>query len=337
MLLKVGWVVFGLVLGVVLTLSLSSEKKAEIVYKDRVLDPKDCTKGEYIDEYCSVPVIAKGQYTMLEIALEGYLAEKKRVGHLNTASIYFRDLVDGPTLGINEYESYLPASLFKLPVLITFYSLAENDPSILDKKLKVVVEDDIESLYKKQFYPPSIFLKKDEEYTISYLLERLIVDSDNLALRLLSKELQTIPSENDFVGEVYKELGLFPDFKSQEQMLSTKRYAAIFRTLYFSSYLSPEYSNKALKLLSRTNFAQGLKAGLPEGIAISHKFGERGYIQDGDKEKQLHDCGIIYYPDNPYILCVMTRGEKYEELQKVIADISRMFYEEVDSRKINPN
>ncbi|PIU19313.1 MAG: hypothetical protein COT18_08150 [Elusimicrobia bacterium CG08_land_8_20_14_0_20_59_10] len=45
---------------------------------------------------------------------------------------------------------------------------------------------------------------------------------------------------------------------------------------------------------------------------------------------QLHDCGIIYHPRFPYMLGVMTRGLDLEKQQKVIADISRLVYREVD-------
>jgi hypothetical protein len=49
---------------------------------------------------------------------------------------------------------------------------------------------------------------------------------------------------------------------------------------------------------------------------------------------QLHDCGIIYYPGNPYLLCVMTRGTDWSALEKTIQTISAMTYKEVDSRKL---
>jgi len=49
--------------------------------------------------------------------------------------------------------------------------------------------------------------------------------------------------------------------------------------------------------------------------------------------KQLHDCGIIYHPSKPYILCIMTKGEEIEELASVIADISRLVFKGIDSFK----
>ena len=66
---------------------------------------------------------------------------------------------------------------------------------------------------------------------------------------------------------------------------------------------------------------------------VAHKFGERGIIgQDGIEQKQLHDCGIIYYPNHPYILCVMTRGYKLAELEEIVRTVSKNIYQEVERK-----
>ena len=56
-------------------------------------------------------------------------------------------------------------------------------------------------------------------------------------------------------------------------------------------------------------------------------FGEGGYL---GMERQLHDCGIIYHPLKPYLLCVMTRGEKIADLENAIRDISKWIFERVN-------
>lgn len=105
----------------------------------------------------------------------------------------------------------------------------------------------------------------------------------------------------------------------------------MFRGIYNGSLLNKENSNKVLEWLSQSKFKDGLVAGVPGSVMIAHKFGER-LLEDNTK--QLHDCGIVYYPDNPYLLCVMTHGNDYEKLEKVIQDISKMVYTEVDSRRL---
>ena len=52
---------------------------------------------------------------------------------------------------------------------------------------------------------------------------------------------------------------------------------------------------------------------------------------DDQNIRQLHDCGIIYYPNNTYLLCIMTRGKDFKQLESVIAGISKTVYEVVAS------
>ena len=91
-------------------------------------------------------------------------------------------------------------------------------------------------------------------------------------------------------------------------------------------------SEKALSYMSEVDFKQGLVAGVPGGIAIAHKFGEKTVGASGEI-KQLHDCGIVYYPNNPYLLCVMSRGDSFEYLDDTIREISHIVYEEVDRQQ----
>jgi hypothetical protein len=112
---------------------------------------------------------------------------------------------------------------------------------------------------------------------------------------------------------------------------SVHDYASIFRSLYNVSYLNAGDSEKLLSWLARSTYRKGLVAGVPAGVPVAHKFGER-YLADGSK--QLHDCGIIYYPRNAYSLCVMTKGPDWQALTDIVATISRRVYAEVDSRRV---
>ncbi len=86
-------------------------------------------------------------------------------------------------------------------------------------------------------------------------------------------------------------------------------------------------SSRALELLTKTAFNDGLRAGVPENIEVAHKFGERILPNN---IQQLHDCGIVYIPNKPYLLCIMTRGKDMHTLQGVIEEISSSVYAEVN-------
>ncbi len=157
----------------------------------------------------------------------------------------------------------------------------------------------------------------------------MIIYSDNNPSKLLA---QNIKAPAFF--RPYEELGLpLPTVENGEYYLRVKDYATFFRVLYNTSYLTREYSEKALRILAKSEFKDALVAGVPGNVIVAHKFGER--IWEDTKEHQMHDCGIIYHPDAPYLLCVMTRGKSFDKLKKTIADISKLVYEEIDSQSNN--
>ncbi len=319
----------GLALGVLLTFVVQYHKPES--------EKSLCTETVFVNSFaCVKQVISKGEYVDLKLKLSDYIEEKKGEGSLVGAGVYFRDLRNGPTMGINEYEEYSTASLLKVPTLIAYLSLSEDNPSLLSEEIALRDGFNGGSTDFSQFYAPPDELKKDTAYTVEALLTRLTRYSDNAASEMLRAYLSVL-SPNDIIGETYKELGLVPEESGGDYVITVKRYASIFRILYNASYLSIEKSEKALRMLSESTFDQGIVAGVPKGTLVAHKFGERSFIETDPNVKplrQLHDCGIVYFPENPYTLCVMTLGYDFETLETVIRDISRMTYEEVESRKI---
>jgi len=243
---------------------------------------------------------------------------------INFTSIYYRDLNNGPWIGINERELFSPASLIKVPLLITYYKLAENNPDILDNK---IVNTELFNP-KDQNIVPEITLSQSQEYTVSELLDRMIIYSDNQAYDLLLKNI-----DNRKLIETYNNLGVDISLGFENpngNILSVKQYASFFRILFNASYLSKDMSEKTLGLLSRVKFSQALVAGVPSNILVAHKFGERQYTDTG--EKQLHDCGIIYLPNKPYLLCTMTRGKNIPIEENFVKQISSMVYQNISGQ-----
>src|SRR5262249_32692831 len=110
-----------------------------------------------------------------------------------------------------------------------------------------------------------------------------------------------------------------------------KVYALFFRILYNASYLNKEDSEQALKLLSQATFKDGLIAGVDDGITVAHKFGEYAAKDASGNDvpgtDELHDCGIVYAPGHPYLLCVMTRGNQLTSLTTMVAQVSQIVFQ----------
>ena len=69
-------------------------------------------------------------------------------------------------------------------------------------------------------------------------------------------------------------------------------------------------------------------AGVPSSTVVAHKFGEHVSLANGQINTiELHDCGIVYYNNNPYFLCIMTKGRDLGELKNIIKGISSIVYQ----------
>lgn len=257
--------------------------------------------------------------TSLKKSIQFIINQEIGNNKITFGAVYYRDLNNGPWMSINSDTLFSPASLVKVPVMIAYLKAAEDDPSILQKKIINSKEFD----YSQQNIAPTQTLERDKEYTVDDLIKRMIIYSDNGAYELLLDNI-----DNMKIYQVYLDLDVDIS-KAQDDpngnIISVSGYASFFRILYNASYLSKEMSEKALALLTQTEFYNGLVAGVPLNIKVAHKFGERQFLPS--LEKQLHDCGIVYSPAKPYLLCVMSRSESFENAANFIKEVSKTIYD----------
>ncbi len=248
--------------------------------------------------------------------VETLLAARRGEQRIRRASVYFRDLNNGPWFAAGDPGTYTIASLLKIPLLIGYLKRAEGDPAILQKRLRF---DGTPSDAQTQNVAPARRLEPGQAYTVEDLLERAVVYSDNDAAAVLAADDggQSMSSIRELAG--------FPPFQGGTLSLGPRHFSTMLRILYNASYLSVAMSERALELLARSEFRDGLVAGVPPGVAVANKFGER----EENGVVQLHDCGIIYAPERPYVLCVMTEGARFADLVSVIADVSRLVAGEI--------
>lgn len=270
---------------------------------------------------CSLVEFADKGLNAIDAKLNTLIKKLQHEGKVTDVAVYYRDLNNGPWFGINEKMDFSPASLLKLPVMMAYYKKAENEPEILDRK--VIFEKDREYLIPQDITPGKK-LEKGKEYSINELIERMIVYSDNASLLLLEEHIAP-----ELIDKVTIDLGIvIPTGAATYDFITVKDYSSLFRVLFNASYLSREYSEKALKLLSVSEYRDGIVAGVERGVVVSNKMGER---EISDSTKQLHDCGIVYVPGKPYLICIMTRGSNLSNLSDVIRQISSTVYYQVKS------
>lgn len=270
----------------------------------------ECSSNEEV-----TPELRNFKYKIEKLTKQ--IVSSSKASHI---SVYFRDLNNGPWFGIEEKTNFSPASLLKVSFMMTALKKEMDHPGFLSQK--VVYQGG--SANDRKDIKSDTAMEVGKSYSLSDVVYHMIVYSDNDAMNILLSHL----SEKE-VQKTYADMGVTPPTANMtDNFLNIKEYSSLFRILFNASYVNKELSNWALDILSQSEFKAGLSMGVPTNITVAHKFGERDYLG----KKQLHDCGVVYYPAHPYLLCIMNRGSDWEALSSSISSISKLVYEEVNDQ-----
>lgn len=247
--------------------------------------------------------------------LQQCIDEAKSAQKATEVSVYFRRMNDGAWFAINNNQTYNPASLIKVAFLMTFLKEAEVSPGLLERKV-----------HFDRYNPASqqniadLRLRENQDYSIRLLLDYMIRYSDNDATELLQSRLN-----HSVFNQVFSDLGVpVPDF-TKEYFISPSDMSKFFRVLYNGTYLSKESSEFALQLLTRSTYKDGILSGVTDpGVLVAHKFGERVL----GNTAQLHEFGIVYAGNQPYLIGIMTSGADLKSLAEVLQTISRTSFQQ---------
>ncbi len=237
------------------------------------------------------------------------LTEKERIG------IYLQDVTTGSWLGINEKEGFIPASLLKVPIVIAIFKKIEMGELKLEQKVEIIAEDiDPSAGVPERF-------KVGDKKSIAELSKLMLKISDNTAKNVLKRQL----SPED-INSVFTHVGIDNPYSKEtgDQLVTPRGFSRILKALYFSTYLQPKHSEKILELITETRQEGLIASSIPWEIQVAHKYGERLSL--------LHDCGIIYHPNNPYFLCIMTSDIPLPDARELIKDISGEVYKFVSEQ-----
>ncbi|MDD5520026.1 MAG: class A beta-lactamase-related serine hydrolase [Kiritimatiellae bacterium] len=227
-------------------------------------------------------------------------------------SVYLEDLRTGVWWGINEQDSYVAWSLLKVSTLVALLKKAEREQLSLDNRITLTSEEKKhESSFVQHAADESSLL------SIKKLAERMIEDSDNAATIALCN-LVSFDEFQEGLKATEMPLASPPN---KLPLVSPIQYANLLRSLFFSNYLKKPSSELVLSLLSSTVYNDQIRAGVPQKVLVAHKVGFNSGTGDS------HDCGIVFLPKRPYVLCVMSTNTTKEESDRVISSVSRQIYE----------
>ncbi len=242
--------------------------------------------------------------------------EKSIKGAKGNYGIYFADISNGKSFGINEKEIFTAASVNKIPIVATFYNLQRKGKVSFDKQI-TLQKSDIQDYGTGSLR----YQKPGTTYSLKTLAKLSLKQSDNTAAHILGEYigLDTIQSYMDDLG--------LRQTNIEENKTSPYDMYLLFMKIYTNKVTSRDKTEELLGFMSDTDIEDRLSAKLPASAKIYHK--------TGDAVGSLHDVGIIIYEDKPYFLGVMTSdiGNEETKTRKKIAEISENLIEYKKARK----
>lgn len=228
---------------------------------------------------------------------------------------------NGEKLEINPEMVFPSASMIKVPIMYEVMRQAAANIITLDQPL--IVKDEFRvggaGILKE--------LRSDIPMTIRELVTLMIILSDNTATNMLI-DLVGMNS----INKTMTDLGLkatvlrrcMMDFDAalagNENDTSAADLTFLFSAIYDSLELPSEYSALMLDILTRQQVQDKLPFYLPEGTLIAHKTGTLPGVE--------HDGGILFLPNGPYIICILTADlvVNFQGLQ-LVSSIGKVVYE----------
>jgi beta-lactamase class A len=226
--------------------------------------------------------------------------------------LYFQYLPSGQSISLGETNSFFTAAaLLKLPFVMNMYRAQELGRLDLDRPYDILPQ-----MRDRRF--GDLWKTSDTQIKLADAGDLALRKSDNTANNVVKHYAQPRLADDEQVMSRLK-LHLV---SADEAAIDAKSYSRLLSCLYDACFNNRHHSDRILRELSETTFP-GIADGVPRSVKVAHKVG----ISMGTH----NDCGIIYAPGHPYILCIMLkqpRATYAETMQRV----SRLVYTEVTAQ-----
>jgi beta-lactamase class A len=232
---------------------------------------------------------------------------------LSGGNLYFEYLPTGTSIRISGDEQLVGASLMKVPAAMDLYKAAELGRLNIDEKIPLKQEwlnTSYGELYKKG---------AGYKLTLREATNIMLEQSDNTALQAVGNST-TGKLSLDELSLNFLDL----DLRLNEDStigINSKGYSSVLKCLYFSCYNTKADSQTILNNLVNATYKNRIKSGIsdPE-IKVAHKIGT-------NFDENQNDCGIVYYPKNNYVICVMIPGPENSISDNHISNISKIIFD----------
>lgn len=255
--------------------------------------------------------------------LEKYLTvEAALLGVSDSVSIYFKDEPTDKDVSINSVRAWIPASTIKSFAAIEAFRQRDAGLISFDTMVTIQKQNVVPTELEADEFPR---LREGTQATVRQLVEAMIIQSDNTAYntlldildrRNINSTLKNYGITQTTVGE---KLNLDDDqFKADLQVpgrqpntITAKDLSTLFDLLYNNKI---PHSDEIVSVFKQQKINTMIPALLPPGTVVAHK--------TGDWEPIYHDGGIVYKPNDPFILSVFTNSND----PSVVAQLARVAY-----------
>lgn len=244
--------------------------------------------------------------------MKDYILEKLKNTN-GKIGFYYKNLITNEEISYNENETFLAASVIKLPILAVVFSEAAKGNIDLSHMITVKKSDKVPSCGAlNQFtFEPTVDIRT--------LCRLMIVISDNtatnvlinyLTIEKLTEEFKNMGMENTKIKRL-----LFDSEASKQgkqNIFAPREIGNLLEQIYKRTFVNENVSKEMEDILLEQQINHKIPGKLPD-LKIAHKTGEDDGI--------THDVGIVY-SENPFILVFASNETNVAEFEQVIRDIS---------------
>lgn len=241
---------------------------------------EDTEKNETVEK-----VVEEKENETVRKIVEKYI-DKNNLNQDNFAFFYYNPITE-ESYFYNENSYFTAASTIKVPLAMIYYDKINNG----DLTLKSTFT------YNKEHYEEGAgtivaLYKPGEEVPLQYLLEQMIVNSDNTATNILKTGLGGEKAYRILIKQ-YTQIHLPSEF-NEDNITSAAYSLDVLKKIYNNQ---DDYQ-RLIELMKKSSGGGYLKKDITN-CEIAHKY--------GSYEGNVHDYGICY-SNNPYLIGVFTKN-----------------------------
>lgn len=242
----------------------------------------------------------------------------ERFSHISARkSFYFEYLPDGTSIRLGADDNIIAASLLKVPMVMNLYRAAELGKISLDDKA-ALTQSELDDNYGELW-------RKGAGYQMTYreAAQHILKESNNTATRFVYDHIKDLlkPDEQSLAR-----LDVDQNAENGQAVVNARSYSSVIKGLYLGACLNKTDSQEILHYLTESDETERLTKLLPNDVQVAHKNG----VYNANSWAQS-DCGLVYAPKRPYLLCVMVELPD-DQADALISQVSKDVYDFVTTQ-----